>query len=392
MFKKLKALFDRRELCPYCFEYFELEDTPFRCSSPQSICEWEDDEIYKQHWGDSRKKGHIIQNNQGDVKFVICDKCNQKTFKRLCPHCHKELPSTTGEVKNHIFAVIGSAGAGKSHYIAVLINKIQNELGPKMRILLNPLNDETRTKYRKEFYSPIFEKHETIQKTNSAMSNTSVKLPLVYGLSFVKDTMFEKNKIVAYITLVFFDTAGEDLNSEDTMATVNKYIYRSNGIILLIDPLQIEDVRSKLLGKVPMPGSISASSHDILSRVTSLIEKGQELGPRDKIDIPLAVSFTKFDALDSIIDDAYQIKQNSNHSEGYNEDDVNAVNSEMKSLLMAWNQASVVQLAETKYKTSAFFGVSALGCNPHKDNKIPNVNPRRVEDPFLWLLKVNKIL
>ena len=64
----------------------------------------------------------------------------------------------------------------------------------------------------------------------------------------------------------------------------------------------------------------------------------------------------------------------------------------MKSLLMAWNQASVVQLAETKYKTSAFFGVSALGCNPHKDNKIPNVNPRRVEDPFLWLLKVNKIL
>jgi len=390
---KLKSFFNNKELCPYCFEYFYLNETPFRCSSPQSICSWQEDKIYTKYWQDTRKRGRVIENKEKrNVKFMICDKCNQKTYKRLCPHCHKELPSSIGEVKNHIFAVVGGIGAGKSHYIAVLINKLQNELGPKMRILLNPLNDETRDKYRKVFYNPVFERHEVIPKTDSATSDISVKLPLIYGLSFIKDTLFEKNKIVNHVTLIFFDTAGEDLNSEDTMALVNKYIYRSDGIILLIDPLQIPDVRSKLSGKVPMPTKSSNYNIDILSRITQLIEKGQNLGVKDKINIPLAISFTKLDALDSLISDEYQIKQNSNHLNGYDEDDINAINSEMKSLLINWNQSALVQLAETKYKKVAFFGLSALGCNPHKDNKIPSVNPIRIEDSFLWLLRVNNLI
>ena len=390
---KIKSLFEKKEVCPYCFEYFNLNETPFRCSSPQSVCQWEEDEIYTKHWLNSRKRGRVLENKEKkNVKYMICDKCHQKTYKRLCPHCHKELPSSIGDVKNHIFAVVGGIGAGKSHYIAVLINKLQNELGPKMRFLLNPLNDETRNKYRRDFYEPIYEKHQVIHKTDSAQSNIDVKLPLIYGLSIIKDTLFEKNKIVNHITLVFFDTAGEDLNNEDTMALVNKYIYRSNGIILLVDPLQITDVKNKLKGKIALPTSSGVSNMDILSRITQLIEKGQNLNIKDKIDIPLAISFTKLDALDSLISNEYQIKQNSNHLDGYDEDDINAINSEMKSLLIKWNESALVQLAETKYKKVAFFGLSALGCNPHKDNKIPQVNPIRIEDPFLWLLKVNNLI
>ena len=43
--------------------------------------------------------------------------------------------------------------------------------------------------------------------------------------------------------MVFFDTAGEDLNSEEIMSSVNKYIIQANGIILLIDPLQFDSVK-----------------------------------------------------------------------------------------------------------------------------------------------------
>jgi hypothetical protein len=391
--KQKDILLNNKELCPYCFEYFFLHETPFRCSSPQSICAWEEDKIYTKYWQDTRKKGRVLENKeQKNLKFMICDKCNQKTYKRLCPHCHKELPPFIGEVKNNIFAVVGGIGSGKSHYISVLINQLQNELGPKMNFLLNPIDDETRTKYRTDFYNPIYEKHEVIPKTDSAISDIKVKLPLIYELSFTEDTMFEKNKIVNCVTLVFFDTAGEDLNSEDTMALVNKYIYRSNGIILLIDPLQISEVQNNLRGKVPLPIKSTTSNFDIFSRITQLIEKGQNLDVKDKINIPLAISFTKLDALDSLISDEYQIKQNSNHLDGYDEDDINAINSEMKSLLSKWNENSLIQLAETKYKNYAFFGLSALGCNPHKDNKISKVNPIRIEDPFLWLLKTNNLI
>ena len=45
---------------------------------------------------------------------------------------------------------------------------------------------------------------------------------------------------------MFFDTAGEDLNDEDTMSTVNKYICKSAGIVFLLDPMQIPAVVSQL--------------------------------------------------------------------------------------------------------------------------------------------------
>ena len=385
-----------KELCPYCFEYFHIKDTPYRCISPQSVCEWEKDDVYEKFWGDSRKRGRVlVPEGKFSERFQNqkrCDKCENITHKRLCPHCRKELPAPTGEYKNHIYAVIGGANAGKSHYISILINQIRNELGPKMNLLLDALDDDTRDRYKDEFYKPIFEKHTVIQKTQSGTTNKAVRMPLIYSVSFTKDTLFEKNKIVKYLTLVFFDTAGEDLNSEDTMAIVNKYIYRSDGIIMLIDPLQIHQVRDKLAGKIAMPEGISAESIDILSRTTHLIEKGRGLKPTEKIKIPLAVTFTKMDAVDELLDESMQLKHQSQHQNGFDTDDAVAVSSEMKSLLITWGEQAIVHMAETRFKDYEFFGLTALGCNPHKDSKIPKVAPRRVEDPFLWLLSKSGIL
>ncbi len=44
-------------------------------------------------------------------------------------------------------------------------------------------------------------------------------------------------------------------------------------------------------------------------------------------------------------------------------------------------------------RKKAFFGLSALGCNPDELNgTVPIVAPMRVEDPFLWLLYKNKFI
>ena len=69
----------------------------------------------------------------------------------------------------------------------------------------------------------------------------------------------------------------------------------------------------------------------------------------------------------------------------------------MKSLLQKWGEKSFIQYLETEYKTFKFFGISALGAKPiEKPNGIKiisqEIKPRRVEDPLLWLLKVNKLI
>jgi hypothetical protein len=384
----------QKEICPYCFEYFYIKDTPFRCASPPDKCTPEPDAVYKKAWGESLPPmGKVLEpkDNFKDQfnKFIRCESCGHDSHKRLCPHCHSELPHTTGQFKNYIFAIIGAKEAGKSHYIAVLINQIKKQFGPTMGMLLEPMGDGTIKRYRKEFYDPVYNDGKVIDTT--IPGHHKLPLPLVYSITFSGKGWFVDNYIKKVFTLVFFDTAGEDLDDEDTMSTVNKYIYRSDGIILLIDPLQLPTVRHQVSNKTALP-EINTETSDILNRTTRLIEKGCELGPMDKLKTPLAIAFSKFDAILPLIDPQSQLRASANHKDGFDQDDFKAINDEIISLLDKWNGQDIIQLAQTRYAKYGFFGLSALGCNPHDIENIPHVLPRRVEDPFLWLLAQNGII
>ncbi len=384
MFYQLAANF-RKEICPYCFEPYRLKSTPFRCASPAGRCKQEPDEVRRKVWHDSTPMGRVLPAGDRFVEHCRCSACHQVSRKRLCPHCHMEMPHTTGRFRNLIFAVIGAKEAGKSHYLAVLIDQIRKHVGPALDILLEPLNDSTIKRYREDFYEPIFRRGKVIDVTRSALADRRVQMPLVYSLTLSGKGLFGRRRIKGVVTLVFFDTAGEDLNDEDTMSTVNKYIYRSDGIILLLDPLQLARVRDQLNGSIPLPAQNTETS-DIITRTTKLILAGRELKADAMVSTPLAVAFSKFDAVEPLVDSQLQLHAEPNHFAGYDHADFDAVNAEMQSLLMEWDDQTILQQVMTRYKRFGYFGLSALGCNPQADRKIPRVLPRRVEDPFLWLL------
>ncbi len=376
----------RKELCPYCFERYRLRDTPFRCASPPSRCRPEPDELRARAWEDTIPMGRVLAPHGGWLGGETrCHECSQVTHKRLCPHCHMELPHTAGKFPHYIFAVVGAKEAGKSHYLAVLIDQIRKELGPSLEMLLEPLNDHTVRRYREDFHQPLFQNHRTIAATHSALSDRRVQLPLVYTLTFSGRTLLGRKRIRSVVTLVFFDTAGEDLNDEDTIATVNKYIYHSHGIILLLDPLQLPQVRARLEGRVPLP-NVNTETADILNRMTRLVLAGRGLPADAMIRSPLAVAFSKFDAVEPLVDSQMQLNAAADHRTGFDAADFDAVSAEMQALLARWDSQVLVQQVRTHYRSYGFFGLSALGCNPHGDQQVPRVLPRRVEDPFLWLL------
>lgn len=390
MLNALKAIF-QEEICPYCFEPYKLAETPFRCASPGARCAPEVDAVRAKAWEDSVPMGRVLPPNGKRQKESRCPTCNQVSRKRICPHCHMDLPHTTGKYRNLIFAVIGAKEAGKSHYLAVLIEQIRKHVGPALGMLLEPLDDHTIRRYRQDFYEPIYRHGKVIHATTSALADRRVQLPLVYTLTFTGKDLFGRNTIKGVVTLVFFDTAGEDLNSRDTMGTVNKYIYRADGVILLLDPLQLPNVRDRLNGSVALP-QINTETSTILERTTELIRLGRNLNLEKRISTPLAVAFSKFDAVDPLVDAQMQLNAEPNHRAGYDLGDFHAVTSEMQSLLQDWDGGVIPQQAETHYQKSGFFGLTALGCNPHGDQKIPRVLPRRVEDPFLWLLHCHGLI
>jgi len=393
MISALKGIFKgrRRELCPFCFEYFLLRDSPFRCNPKKSACPQEPDPVLQKHWGVDLPVGKVLPAQGRYASKMCCADCGEGSFQRLCPECHSDLPHTFGDQKYHIFAVIGAKEAGKSHYIAVLIDQIKHgEIGRSLNVILTWENDDSDKRYNTDFLGPVFLDHRTIRATYSALAHGKVKQPLVCRLTWPRKDIFGRHKNRVAV-LVFFDTAGEDLNDEDVMSTVNKYIFRSDGILLLIDPLQLPQVRDRLGGGIALP-DVNTETADILTRTTRLIEKGRNLKATERISIPLAVAFSKFDAVKPLVDDQFQLNAAARHVGGFDVLDFQAINSEMMALLEDWGGRHLVHQVQTQYVKYGFFGLSALGCNPHGTNKIPGVLPRRVEDPFLWLLAENGLI
>ncbi len=388
-------------ICPFCFETNDLYRVEFRCANDPKKCPPEPDTIYSK-FHTPKPMPKVIQiltptTNKERLKALampreaVCPQCSGKTSIRICPTCHSELPYTIGDYKDLIFAVIGTKEAGKSHYISVLINQIMNVVGENFDSNLLPLNDETIKRYREDFYNPIFRKKEIIKATYSARTDSSVKIPLVYTLSFMGKGLFGSKKIKDVATIVFFDTAGEDLNAEDIMATENKYIYNSSGIILLLDPLQLPKVRDQLPAGTPLP-SENAEIDDIISRTANLLRKAKKLKQNQIIDIPIALTFSKIDALEPLLDPSSGLNYASKHSGSFDISDFETVNSEMEAMAREWNGDNLIRQLIGNFKNHAFFGMTALGCNPHDTQKISGLRSRRVEDPFLWLLWQHKLI
>lgn len=397
------ATFKRAYICPYCFNKHKIDEVKFRCSDEKCV---EDDEQYSTYWEynyrlklptvtepETKRSGlSWIKPSMPDTES--CKTCHTPTSIRICPTCHSSLPSTISDYEDYIIAIIGAKQAGKSHYIAVLIDEIQNKIGNAYNCYLKPENDETIQRYNRQFRDPLFKNKTTLDVTQSARVNADVKKPLLFTLSFSGEGVFGTK----VITLALFDAAGEDLKEEKNMAKHTRYICNSAGVICLLDPLQLSSVREQLTTISPdinLPHQDTENDvNDVLVRTTNLIRNTLQIKMKKKIDIPLALSFSKIDAIQPLLDASSKLKQNSRHTDknAFDVIDFKGVNSEMKSLVQGWSRGNITALLDHNYKNHAYFGLSALGNNPGQNMKVDSVEPYRVEDPFLWLLWKNGII
>lgn len=322
-------------------------------------------------------------------KKPVCEECGQPLVTKVCPKCGGELPLNIGTAKSYPIAIIGAKETGKSNYVAVLINQLKNEIGHAFNCALMACGDKTLNRYRTEFYDPLY-RHRTCVRGSDAGDVD----PLIYSLIFQRKGGLFKKAVNDAVSLTFFDTAGENLNSLASMQTFNRYLYHSSGIILLLDPLQLPAVRDELQGKIRLPEE-NTDVNTILNRTIEIIRTGSGLTDLSKkIDIPIAIAFTKIDAVDELLDPASCLKNDSAHIRKglFDKIDFEDANNEMQSLVESWLGMELYQTVSTQFSNFAFFGLSALGSNPDMDNKIPKFRPFRVADPFLWILSQEQII
>lgn len=362
--------------CPYCFDGFNKYK--FKC-------------INKRCPGGGSFVFEAAKMTDGGRK-AECPKCHQSSFKRVCPFCENDLPESTLDGQNCIISIVGSRSSGKSHFIGVIIHELIKRIAPQINNGSFEGFGDSLERYKKVFENNLYQACQQLELTRSGINNVNVSLPYIFNYKFRS----EKNKKIKCYTFVFFDTAGEDLNDIGTMSTVNKYICKSSGIIFLLDPMGIPGLVSKLdsgwVLRASGGGVIGTSADDIITRVSQLIRSEQGLSETDKIKIPVAAVFSKYDAFESIIpEELTTIKNPSPHcKEGrFIDADAKAVDSEIRALLNEWGANAFTSQLENNYEKYSYFTVSSLGLNNNPSSgRIKEPHPHRIEDPMLWLMSI----
>ncbi len=374
-------------LCYNCFRKFKPHEVWFRCSNANvqnqtEACPLVEDQKTKE----MARHAFPVHGIRESILTLCrnplhsdCPRCGVRSTRRLCPHCHWELFPGYGQLPEFVTAVVGNTASGKSHYFTVMVEKelkVQ-DVGKALVTLADGASERVWLTF---YYNPLFQNHMAIPPTAAELKQ---KLRIIYHFSI--RTRRHTN--------VFFDIAGENLmkigEQEETNET--RYLWVSSGIIFLVNPRDIPAwgpfLEGGFLGGVP--------PNLLLGRLVRELRKNKELGPNQKIKIPLAVCIGQFDRFYQqrdrlgLSDNLFDSTAGPVRAGKMDAASIDAESMVVKDFLLNTGGpvcSQIVMQADEDFVDARFFAVSALGQSPGLNQEVPEVRPNRVAAPMFWLM------
>ncbi|MEU7136549.1 hypothetical protein [Streptomyces sp. NPDC046261] len=391
-------------ICPYCFDRAPAARLPYRCLMTATgvrggqPCNPERDDLWAEFMGPSvppalRMRGPVFPPPRslgalrGAGSRAACPGCGVSTPVRVCRRCHSDFPSDYCDQDSRIIALVGAKASGKSTYVAVLVNELRNRVGRSYDASLAAMGSDTQRRDR-ELAEDLYDRLRLPEATRPAAMGFND--PLLYRLSLPRRRRLGDGS--RHTALVFFDAAGEDLGSAEAMDRYTHYLQAADGIILLVDPLQLGSVRDQLPpGEGPPLPAVETPPQQIAADLAAQLRAHGRGGSRGRVTTPMAVAVTKTDMLRPVLGPHSPLLRNAPHQGGtLDEGDRLAVHEEIRTLMEAWDSGSLRRQLERDFAELSFFGLSALGSPPPAqapaDAPKSGPQPLRVEDPLLWLL------
>jgi len=247
-------------------------------------------------------------------------------------------------------------------------------------------DEETRKSFERDYDDRLYQQH-ALPETTRPVAAPSTRQPLVFRMTMRRKRLFSQ-RCERQTILSFFDTAGEDLSSEESVELNVRYLSSAHAIILLLDPLQMAGARSQALENaiLPVAGASSDRPLNVLSRVTDLLRSSLTSHPSQRIQTPIAVAFSKLDSLAHTFPRDSPLTRRPEPRPEFDTQDSLAVHHQVQALLDDWDGPQIDQLMRHHYARYRYFGISALRDLPLDAATVSQIRPHRVHDPFLWLL------
>jgi Double-GTPase 2 len=391
----VKALFAATRLyCPYCYSGFSEREIWFRCSGrigPKGErCSPEIDPVRRDRTGFGQVLPPVFDSD-GRLRAANCPKCGAESTTRICPACHMQLPVHFGKVRSRMIALVGAKESGKTVYMTVLVHELMHRMGEDLNAAISGADDETRLRFASDYEQPLYRDARLLASTTTA--GTRDRAPLVFRFTTEgRSSRLSRNGTgePQRTLLSFFDTAGEDLRSVRSVEENVQYLAAADGIVLLLDPLQMRGARQLAAPGtlLPTPGAVGDEPANVLENITDLIMAKERIKASQRIGKPLAIVFTKMDALLHDLKETSPLLRPPAHTPYFDERDSLDVHTEIQRLLARWEGSRIDQIAQKNYRTYRYFGVSALGETPTAENRVSprGIRPYRVTGPFTWML------
>lgn len=326
-------------------------------------------------------QGTYHKDAEGFVDSVT-DFYGMESRERICPFCHNPLPPNYGKYQVHFIATVGITSSGKTVYLSQLLKRMDEYMA---EVGLGTLDmTAANTKFLKEH--PVKMDVPLPQGTPpGALSD-----PLFY---VVLDRKGNKN---IYHTLVFYDVAGENCVEADQMLRYGPFIRNADGIIMILDPDQFSEISNDIDEDVMGPKAV-------LQAMFSSFLSAKNVGGRT--NVPLALALSKSDKLEN--SELFNSNSNLFRHIIYNE---RRPGFDLQQYKNAWGEIrrflqnqpegkGMLAVMNNCFANTGLFAFSALNCDVRTEEREidgelkqvsfpishPN-NPRRIEEPLLWLL------
>lgn len=375
--------------CPYCFHKFQPEHVLFRSEEKEGglLADIELDNYWDMVSGEGSDPGpqrkvirpdeYRLENKvyDGAVLIGLVEKSGVTTHTRICPFCHNKLPHTVGKTPSNIISFYGSTNVGKTVYMTILINALRTRTQNNFQASCV----EVSAGFGK--IGEYEEKLRSILESGHQATAPKYIKPLVFSFRFLDRSKPD-------LTLCFYDFPGEKDTDPEFARLKADHLRNSSAMIYMIDPLQFDTV-AEVLDKPVSTDRTSLKTN--IAFMDNLLIGETDTGD-DALDKPIAVVLTKTDELrklaqfrGDLIAPSSNIFKDFIHQEYLDMDEIFNINNDVLELLQH-TEPTIENDIKARFRNAGFFGVSALG-SPTESNMVKNeIQPCRVDEPFLWIL------
>jgi hypothetical protein len=324
------------------------------------------------------------------------------------------IPRVLIENEITILSVIGSAGSGKSNFLAAMTWELRQHLAREFGIIFADGDKEANwilNRYEETLFLPEdAERPVVLDKTrtqgdlyrNLIINGQETQLPKPFLFSLHPGTDHPRGAMRARLGRIvcLYDNAGEHyaVGQDTSLTPVTRHLSRAKVLLFLVDPTQDPRFRGKLKGISEDPQIVepmqTVRQETILTEATMRVRKHAGLSAHQRYDRPLIVLVGKSDIWSNLIDEDIAsnpfIKDPTSSLSALDMERIERVSGKVRKLLLAVSP-EIVTAAEDFANEVVYIPVSALGHSPEKQEgktglfiKPSDIHPHWVMVPLLY--------